>query len=76
MQEALEGYQGHGLFTYVLTEGMKGKADTDRDGFLRTLELANYVDSEVSALAEKVFKHSQYSTVTPSGQSFPIGKVR
>ena len=27
IQEALEGYQGHGLFTYVLAEGLKGKAD-------------------------------------------------
>jgi hypothetical protein len=55
---------------------MKGKADTDRDGFIRTLDLANYVDSEVSALAEKVFKHSQYPTTMSSGQSFPIGKVK
>ena len=76
LQEALEGYKGHGLFTYVLTEGMKGKADTDRDGFIRTLELANYVDSEVPPLAEKVFKHSQYPTAMSSGQSFPIGKVK
>lgn len=76
LQEALEGYQGHGLFTYVLAEGMKGKADTDRDGFIRTLELANYVDSEVPTLAEKVFKRAQYPTATPSGQAFPIGRVR
>ena len=27
IQEALEGYNGHGLFTYVLTEGLSGKAD-------------------------------------------------
>jgi hypothetical protein len=76
LQEALEGYQGHGLFTYVLIEGMKGRADTDRDGFIRTLELASYVDSEVPALAEKVFKRAQYPTATPSGQAFPIGKIR
>jgi len=44
--------------------------------FIRTLELANYVDSEVSALAEKVFNLAQYPTATPSGQAFPIGKVR
>jgi WD40 repeat protein len=75
-QEALEGYQGHGLFTYVLSEGMKGKADTDRDGFIRTLEIANYLDSEVPTLAERVFKRAQYPIVSPSGQSFPIGKVR
>ncbi len=76
LQEALEGYQGHGLFTYVLTEGLKGKADTDKDGFIKTLELATYADSEVPALAEKVFKRAQYPTATPTGQSFPVGKVR
>ena len=76
LQEAVEGYKGHGLFTYVLTEGLKGKADTDRDGFIKTLELANYVDSEVPLLAEKVFKRAQYPTAQPTGQSFPVGKVR
>jgi len=76
LQEALEGYKGHGLFTYALVEGLKGKADTDRDGFIKTLELASYVDSEVPALAEKIFKKAQYPTATPTGQSFPVGKVR
>ncbi|MCX7981714.1 MAG: caspase family protein [Syntrophales bacterium] len=76
LQEAIEGYQGHGLFTYVLTEGMKGKADLDKDGFIKTLEIANYVDSEVPMLAEKIFKRPQYPTATPSGQSFPVGKVK
>ncbi|MDW7973025.1 MAG: caspase family protein [Thermodesulfovibrio sp.] len=75
-QEALEGYQGHGLFTYVLVEGLRGKADMDRDGFIKTLELANYVDSQVPVLAEKVFKRAQYPTATPTGQSFPVGRVR
>ncbi|MCA1933406.1 MAG: caspase family protein, partial [Calditerrivibrio sp.] len=76
LQEALEGYQGHGLFTYALVEGMKGKADTDRDGFIRTIELASYVDGEVPILAEKIFKRAQYPTTQPIGQSFPVGKVR
>jgi len=76
LQEAIEGYNNHGLFTYILSEGLNGKADTDRDGFIKTIELANYVDSEVPAIAEKVFNHPQYPTVTPIGTSFPIGKVK
>jgi len=76
VQEALEGYQGHGLFTHVITEGMKGKADSDGDGFIKTTELANYVDDEVPRLAEKVFNRAQYPTVSPSGMGFPISKVR
>jgi len=76
LQEAIEGYNNHGLFTYVVTEGLKGKADADKDGFIKTTELANYVDDEVPALAEKVFKKAQYPTVSPSGMAFPVGKAK
>jgi len=76
LQESLEGYQGHGLFTYVLAEGLKGKADKGNTGYVKTTELADYVDNEVPALAEKVFKKAQYPTISISGQTFPIGKVR
>lgn len=76
VQEALEGYQGHGLFTFVLTEGLKGKADKGKTGYIKTTDLADFVDNEVPILAEKVFKRAQYPTISISGQAFPIGKVR
>ncbi|OGW30722.1 MAG: hypothetical protein A2X54_05255 [Nitrospirae bacterium GWF2_44_13] len=75
LQEAVEGYQGHGLFTYVLVEGLKGKADKGKTGYVKTTELADYVDSEVPVLAERVFKKAQYPTISISGQAFPIGKT-
>lgn len=76
VQEALEGFNGHGLFTYVLSQGISGKADSDKDGFIKTTELANYIDDEVPTLAERIFKKAQYPTVAPSGQAFPIGRVK
>ena len=36
----------------------------------RRIELADYVDSEVPVLAEKVFKKAQYPTISISGQAF------
>ncbi len=75
-QEALEGYQNHGLFTWVLAEGLNGAADLDRDGFIKTIELASYVDEKVPELAEKVFRHKQFPVVAPSGQAFPIVRVK
>jgi hypothetical protein len=75
-QEALEGYRDHGLFTYVLSEGLKGKADSDKDGFVKTTELANYIEDEVSELAEKLFNHKQYPVASPSGQGFPLVRSR
>lgn len=76
VQEALEGYKGHGLFTYVIVEGLNGAADADKDGFVKTLELADYVDNQVPELAEKVFQHKQYPIVSPTGQGFPLVKTR
>ncbi|WP_005037028.1 caspase family protein [Holophaga foetida] len=76
VQEALEGYQGHGLFTWTLTQGMLGRADKGKSGLIHTTELAAYVESEVPDLAEQVFKHAQFPTVSISGQGFPVGRVK
>jgi len=75
-QGALEGYKGHGLFSYVVAEGLNGKADTDHDGYVKTTELADYVDNEVPALAKKALGHEQYPTAAPYGESFPVVKVK
>ncbi|MDX9994364.1 MAG: caspase family protein [Rhodocyclaceae bacterium] len=75
VQEALEGYKDHGLFTYVIAAGLNGEADANKDGFVKTLELADYVDSQVPELAEAVFKHKQYPIVSPTGQGFPLVRL-
>jgi len=56
IQLALEGYKGHGLFTYVLMECLSGKADLKKDGFITVLGLVDYVEEEVTRLSEEVFK--------------------
>ena len=38
---------GHGVFTYYLVEGLKGKADADRDGFITVDEAYLYVSAKV-----------------------------
>ena len=75
-QQALEGYQGHGLFTYVVADGLSGKGDVDKNGFVTTLGLAHYVGDQVPDLAEQQFKRAQYPTVETNGQEFPLAKVR
>lgn len=74
-QEAVEGYKGHGLFTWVVIDGLKGKADLDKDGFVKTTELANYVDDVVPELAERIFKRPQFPVVAPSGQGFLLSRT-
>lgn len=57
-QEALEGYHGHGLFTYEVL-GAINDADGDRNGTIEVNELAAYVYAEVSEVSQRVFKQRQ-----------------
>jgi uncharacterized caspase-like protein len=60
--DALEGYRGHGLFTYHLLEALE-RADGDGNGTIDVAELAAYVHAQVSALSEKVFRRRQVPQV-------------
>jgi uncharacterized caspase-like protein len=57
-EEALEGYRGHGLFTYEVLDAIN-QADGDRSGTIELNELAAYVYAQVSELSQKVFKQRQ-----------------
>jgi WD40 repeat protein/uncharacterized caspase-like protein len=57
-QEALEGYRGHGLFTYEILDAID-QADGDRSGTVELNELAAYVYAQVSELSQKVFGQRQ-----------------
>jgi uncharacterized caspase-like protein len=45
---------GHGLFTYYLTEGLKGAADQRQTGFVSVHELYEYIHENVSKHARKL----------------------
>jgi len=51
----------HGVFSYYLTEGLKGPADTDRDYDISILEAYDYVSSNVK---EWAIRHSKLQTPT------------
>lgn len=71
-QSAMEGYNGHGLFTYVLVEGLNGKADTNKDGFITLTELSNYIDNEVPNLSYEKWGYEQIPQRDLGKQDFPI----
>jgi uncharacterized caspase-like protein len=75
-QEALEGQEGHGLFTWVLLQGLSGNADLRKHGVINTFELAVYVDDEVPKVAEQLFKRKQIPNLNNAGQSFQIVSTR
>jgi hypothetical protein len=45
-----KGYKDHGLFTYVLTGGMRGKADVSHSGYVKTSDPASCVEETISPL--------------------------
>jgi len=75
-QEALEGQDGHGLFTWVLLQGLNGSADFRNHGYVNTFDLADYVDDEVPKVAEQHFNRKQVPNLHNAGQSFQIVSSR
>lgn len=61
-----------GLFTYFVTEGLKGRADQNSDGLVDAAELHRYVSNEVPRQAAKVENHRQNPYQVSGGQNFPL----
>lgn len=71
-QVALEGYEGHGAFTWTIIEGMKGKA-ADKGGKITINSLATYIEEELPKLTYKKWGYEQVPQKTLQGMDFQIG---
>ena len=75
-QDANEGdYHGQGLFTYVVADGLAGKA-ADASEIVNSFALADYVGKTVPLLAQLAYHHEQQPTPVKSGKTFPVTKVK
>jgi len=61
-QESQSWGGGHGVFTYYILEGLKGKADSDQDKIIRLGELVDYVNLNV----RRDTKSLQHPTPSPT----------
>ncbi|MCK1386638.1 caspase family protein [Bradyrhizobium sp. 21] len=68
---AIEGYRGHGVFTYTLLAGMDA-ADANNDGVIDVTELAQYVDRHLPDLTFDAFKLRQVPQMSIVGSNFPL----
>ncbi len=73
-EDAMEGYQGHGVFTFALLEALQGKADTKGDGFVSTFQLQEYVSNRTYELAQQAFNGKKQSPYTSGNNGFPFLK--
>jgi WD40 repeat protein len=74
-QVALEGYEGHGVFTYALLEALKGKA-ADKDGKITINGMATYVEELLPQLTYKKWGYEQIPQKMLSGMDFPIAVMK
>ena len=66
---------GHGIFTYYLVNGLKGAADTNRDGIVSLQELYGYVEEQVSRKSRSVGGNQHPMMKGEVEGSLPLVKV-
>jgi WD40 repeat protein len=71
VKSALEGYEKHGAFTYILLDAL-ALGDANRDGVVTTAELGAYLSRELPALSERLWNVRQEPQVRLSGAPFPL----
>jgi len=67
---------GHGIFTYYLTEGLKGAADLNRDGIVSLQELYEYVEQQVSRKSRSIGGNQHPMMKGELEGVLPLTKVR
>jgi WD40 repeat protein len=73
-QVALEGYKGHGVFTYALVDGLSGKADGDKNGYVSVKELSTYVENAVPELTYSTWGYEQLPQSLLPREDFPLAQ--
>ena len=68
---ALEGYRGHGVFTYALLDALD-RADINKNGLIEVSELADYIDQKVPDYSYEAFKLRQIPQRSVVGNNFAL----
>jgi len=68
---ALEGYRGHGVFTYALLDALD-RGDVNKNGLIEVSELADYIDNKVPDLSFEAFKLRQIPQRSIVGNNFAL----
>jgi dipeptidyl aminopeptidase/acylaminoacyl peptidase len=71
-QAAMEGYEGHGVFSYTVLEGLGGKA-ANKKGEITVNLLANFIEETLPELTYKKWGYEQVPQKSLQGMDFPIG---
>jgi uncharacterized caspase-like protein len=67
---------GHGVFTYFVLEGLKGKADRNHDGLVTVSELYEYVEGQVDSTARRAGGRQRPLMKGEIEGTLPLSKTR
>jgi len=62
---------GHGVFTYILLEGLKGKA-AGKGETVTVRKLMGYIEEKLPEITKKYKQEAQYPVVDSRGMDFPL----
>jgi len=65
---------GHGVFTYTLLEGLKGKA-AGESGTVTVRKLMGYIEEHLPEITKKYKQEAQFPVVDSRGMDFPLVQV-
>lgn len=71
-QMALEGYQGHGVFTYAVLEALS--TAVDKNGLVQVSTLADRVEELVPQITRERWNYEQFPMRSIQGQTFPVAR--
>lgn len=72
-QPALEGYRGHGVFTFALLDAL-AHGDRNGNGLIEVTELLEHVDGLVPEITDKTWHVRQIPRSQFQGSNFALGK--
>jgi hypothetical protein len=73
LQQALDGYQGNGLFTHTLLKSMQeaGATDTNGDRLVSVVELGKSASERTGQISRKI-GHAQAPVIIHFGRDVPL----
>ena len=70
-----KGFRGHSIFTYGVIDALSGIADHNKNGFIESNELAQYVQAIVPAIAKYEFDRHQMPYIDQCGGDLQFKKI-
>lgn len=69
------GFRGHSLFTYAVLDALSGIADTNKNGFIESNELAQYVEASIPMIAKQAFNRRQIAYIDRCGGNLKFKQI-